>query len=343
MCKSIKNAFYSNLTFEKLLQAHQRAKQGKMNKVEVLKFELDLETNIMNLYRAIKNGKYHMGKYREFIIYEPKERIIKALPYVDRVVHQWYIQEFIKPFIVPRFINDSYACIEHRGTHKAIGKVQKYMRQMKRKYHHYYVLKCDIQKYFYSIDKDILFSIMKRNISDRKLLELTKIFIYDDNSTIGIPIGNYTSQFYANIYLNELDHYVKEKLHVKYYVRYMDDFIILVETKSEAKKLLEKIDDFLKTKLNLRLNKKTNYYPSKLGIDFCGYVIYETHIRIRKRCKNKIKKQIKEWNNLYLIGTIDYHKVLLCFNSFKGHIQHSNSYNLLNSLKEKLYFDITRI
>ena len=188
MCKSIKNNFYEKLTFQKLIEAHDRAKQGKMKKTGVLKFELDLETNIMNLYRAIKDGKYKMGKYREFTIYEPKERVIKVLPYIDRVVHQWYIEDFIKPFILKRFIQDTYACIDGRGTHKAIENVQKYMRIMRRKYGDYYVLKCDIKKYFYSIDKDILYNILKRNISDKKLLELTKIFIYDNDSKVGVPI-----------------------------------------------------------------------------------------------------------------------------------------------------------
>ena len=220
MCKSIKNQFDKKLTFEKLIEAHDRAKKGKANKKDVIKFEMDLETNIMNLYKNIKNNTYKMGEYRQFIVYEPKERIIKSLPYIDRIVHQWYIKEFIKPFIVPKFISSSFACLENKGTHKAVKTLQKYMR-IKKRSGDYYVLKCDIKKFFYSIDKRILFDIMKRYISDKKLLELTKKLIYD-NEDIGIPIGNYTSQFFANIYLNELDHYVKEKLKIKYYVRYMD-------------------------------------------------------------------------------------------------------------------------
>lgn len=133
MCKSIKKQFYNKLTYLKLLEAHDRAKQGKTNKKEVILFEMDLETNVMNLYRNLKNGKYKMGKYREFTIYEPKERIIKALPYVDRIVHQWYIEEFIKPFIVPKFVTSSFACLENKGTHAAVKTLQKYMRLMKKK------------------------------------------------------------------------------------------------------------------------------------------------------------------------------------------------------------------
>ena len=146
-----------------------------------------------------------MGKYRTFKIYEPKERVIRALPYVDRIVHQWYIHEFIKPYIVPRFINDSYACIEGRGTHKAVDKAQEYMRKMKNNYGAYYIVKCDISGFFYNIDKDVLYNILKRFIRDHKLLDITYEFIYNDGEEVGLPIGNYTSQFFANIYMNELD------------------------------------------------------------------------------------------------------------------------------------------
>lgn len=338
MCKSIKKKFYNNLTYFKLLEAHDRAKQGKTNKKEIILFKMDLETNLMNLYRKLKTGKYKMGKYREFTIYEPKERLIKALPYVDRIVHQWYIEEFIKPFIVPKFISTSFACIETKGTHAAVKKLQQYMRLMKRKNNSYYILKCDIKKYFYTINKNILFNIMQSYISDKKLLELTKLFIFDDENSKGIPIGNYTSQFFANIYLDKLDHFIKEKLRVKYYVRYMDDFILLLKNKEEAKQMLEEIKSFLTDKLDLELNKKTRYYPNKQGIDFCGYKIYETHIKIRKRSIKKIKNKIKIWNKQYAMNKLDFHNFLLCFNSFKGHIKHANCYNLYNKLVSTIDF-----
>ncbi len=338
MCKSIKKQFYNKLTYLKLLEAHDRAKQGKTNKKEVILFEMDLETNVMNLYRNLKNGTYKMGKYREFTIYEPKERIIKALPYVDRIVHQWYIEEFIKPFIVPKFVTSSFACLENKGTHAAVKTLQKYMRLMKKKNPDYYVLKCDIKKYFYTINKNILFNIMKSYISDKKLLQLTEIFIFDNNDVKGIPIGNYTSQFFANIYLDKLDHLIKDKLRVKYYVRYMDDFVLLLNNKEEAKQILKEITEFLEKKLDLELNKKTRYYPNKLGIDFCGYKIYDTHIKIRKRSIVKIKRKIKVWNNLYAQDKLDFHNFLLCFNSFKGHIKHGNCYNLYNKLVSTIDF-----
>lgn len=336
MSKTIKNVFDYKLNFENLLSAHYRASIGKQLKKEVILFEMDLETNIIRILKEIKSGSYKFSNYRTFIIYEPKERIIKSLPYKDRIVHQWYVEEFIKPYFLPRFINDTYACLDNRGTHKAVKTTQKYMNKMS-KNGKYFVLKCDIKKYFYSIDKNILYSILTKYISDNKLLEFTKI-ILDDKEEIGIPIGNYTSQFFANIYLNELDHYVKDVLKIKYYIRYMDDFILLVKTKYEAKNLKNNIEIFLKENLNLELNKKSKYFPNTLGINFCGYIIHEKYILIRKRSKKKIKKNIKKWNKLYENDLLDIKKVRLQFNSWVNHSRHANTYNLRIKLFNKILF-----
>ena len=337
MSKTIKKCFYQKLVFEKLLEAHYRASKNKRNKKEVIQYEMDLENNIINLMDNIKNKKYHIGKYREFKVYEPKERIIKSLPYRDRIVHQWYIEEFIKPYYMKRFIKDSYACIENKGTHKAVKTLQKYMRIMKRKYGSYYILKCDIKKYFYNINKDILFSILKRNMNDKELLNFTLILINSEDK-VGIPIGNYTSQYFANIYLNELDHYVKENLKVKYYIRYMDDFIMLIENKERARDIYHSIEYFLIKNLKLELNKKSKYYSNKLGCDFCGYIVYETHIKLRKRFKNKSKRKINKWNKLYLENELNIHDIQIRWNTMLAHASHANSYNFIISLQNKVYF-----
>ena len=180
MSKTIKNCFYKKLTFESILNAHIRASKGKKDKKELVLFEMDLETNLIKILDEIKNDNYKFGEYREFKVYEPKERIIKSLPYRDRIVHQWYIHEFIKPYFYTRFIKDSYACIENRGTHAGVITLQKYMRIMKRKYNNYYVLKCDIKKFFYNIDKSILINILSKTIKDKKLLSFTKIILNDN-------------------------------------------------------------------------------------------------------------------------------------------------------------------
>lgn len=199
MPKKIKNSFYDKLTFEKILLAHQRAKMHKAYKSEIIKFELNLENNLINIINQLKNGTYRLGNYFTFKVYEPKEREIKALPYRDRIVHQWYVEEFIKPYIIPRLINTTFACITDRGTHKAVDEVQKQMRIFKRNFGDFWVLKCDVKKFFYSINPCILFKIMQKYISDKKLLYLTQILIFNgpiDYNQVGIPIR----QLYKSIF-----------------------------------------------------------------------------------------------------------------------------------------------
>lgn len=189
MPKKIKNCFDKNLTFQKLLEAHLRAKNHKTYKKEVILFELNLENNITNLLNNIKNNKYRISNYFQFKVYEPKERIINALPYVDRIVHQRYVEEFIKPYIVPKFVNTTFACLKDKGTHKAVEEVQKQLRIYKKNYGDFWILKCDIKKFFYNIDPFILFKIMKKYISDKKLLAFTHLIIFDRRiNNVGIPI-----------------------------------------------------------------------------------------------------------------------------------------------------------
>ena len=191
MSKTIKKCFYKNLTFEKILQAHFRAKKNKTYKIEIINFELNLENNLINLINSIKNKTYKIGAYHAFKIYEPKERVIKALPYKDRIVHQWYVEEFIKPYILKRFIKNSYACLDEKGTHKAVIKVQQNMRDFYKKNGEFWILKCDIKKFFYNINPNILFNILKKYISDKELLNFTNLLIFQNrepDEKVGIPI-----------------------------------------------------------------------------------------------------------------------------------------------------------
>lgn len=341
MSKTIKRCFDEKLTYINLYNAYYRICKNRRNKSYILKFELDLESNLVNILDELKNGYYKPGKYHEFIIYEPKERLIKSLPFKDRIVHQWYIGEFIKPYILKRFIIDTYSCIDNRGTHKAVLKLQKYMQIMNRCNPNYYVLKCDISKYFYSINKNILYNIMKKYISDKKLLNLTKIIIFDDTKdTVGIPIGNYTSQYFANIYLNELDQYVKGELKIKYYIRYMDDFVMLVDNKEECRVIKRKIEVFLDTKLGLKLNNKSKYFPNSVGVDFCGYKIFNTHRLLRKNSKKKMVKKINKWNKQMANNEeVDLKKVEASINSWLAHSNKCNSYRLQKSVLSKIKFD----
>lgn len=331
MCKKIKNCFDKNLTFKKFLAAHNRARKHKIYKNEVIRFELNLENNLINLMNSIKNNTYHLGDYYSFKIFEPKERVINALPYKDRIVHQWYVEEFIKPYIVPTFISTSFACLKDRGTHKAVDMVQTQLRNFKRERKNFWILKCDIRKFFYNIDPIILFDILKKYIKDKKLLQFTHLLIFDkrqNSDKIGIPIGNYTSQFFANIYLNELDQYIKRILKIKYYTRYMDDFILLLNSKADCIKYKKLIEDFLGFKLHLKLNDKSRYYPQNMGVNFCGYRIFTTHRLLRVSSKKNIKRKIKHWNKQYKKNTLNLPRTMQSINSWRGHISHCNSYTL---------------
>ena len=341
MPKKIKNEFHKKLTFEKMLAAHQRARKHKTYKNEVIKYEFNLENNITNLIKNLGNRTYTMGTYFTFKVYEPKERLIQALPYKDRIVHQWYVEEFIKPHIVPKFINTTFACIENRGTHAATSEVQRQMRIFKRNYGDFWVLKCDIRRFFYSIDPYVLFEIMKKYISDPDLLWLTQILIFNgpvSTSKVGIPIGNYTSQFFANIYLNELDQYVRRTLKIKYYTRYMDDFILLFKTKKECIYYKKLIEEFLHKYLHLELNDKSRYYPYKMGVNFCGYRIFTTHSLLRLSSKKKIKRNVKKWNKQYHENCLNVPYALQSINSWLGHSSHCNSFKLQQKILKSCDF-----
>lgn len=340
MSKTIKNCFYKNLTFEKMIQAHQRAKQHKASKDEIIQFEFNLENNIVNIINSIKNHTYKSGNYYEFVIYEPKKRQIYSLPYKDRIVHQWYVEEFIKPYIIPRFIDTTFACLTNRGTHRAVDKVQSYLRKYDFKYGDFWILKCDIKGFFYNIDQNILYNIMTKYISDKALLDFTKIMVFNsiDQNHIGVPIGNLTSQYFANIYLNELDYYVKHIIKNETYVRYMDDFVLLYPTKEQAEIAKKQILDFVQDKLHLDLNSKSKYYPSKMGVNFCGYRIFPTHKLLRTNSKKKMKRNILNWNKLFDQGKLDIERAMLSINSWKGHISHCNSYTLEKKMLDSCKF-----
>ena len=214
--------------------------------------------------------------------------------------------------------------------------MQIYLKKADREYKDVWVLKCDISKFFFNIDCEILYKIIEKKIKDKDFLDFTKNILYSENETgISIPIGNYTSQFYANIYMNELDKYVKEVLKIKYIERYMDDFVLILKSKQEAKDILDKITVFLDINLHLKLNQKTAYFKASQGVNFCGYRIWKTHKLLRNQSKKKIKRKLKNFENLYKEDRIELDYILACINSWRGHASHCNSYNFQKKLFEE--------
>ena len=263
MAKTLRNEYYKCLTYKNLMNAHLQSRKGKGYRKEIILFNLKQEEYIMWLYRNLKEGTYKHGAYTVFYITEPKIRKIEKSKYIDRIVHRWYVNSFMEKYFIPQFINTSYACLKNKGMHKASLDLQRTMIKCKRKWNNYYILKMDVKKYFENINKNILYKILERKIKDPKVLWLTKEIIYSNEGETGLPIGNYTSQLFANVYLNELDQYIKHKLKCKYYFRYMDDGVILVKTKEEAREILGNIKKFLKETLKLELNSKTQIFKNK--------------------------------------------------------------------------------
>ena len=247
-------------------------------------------------------------------------------------MHRWVVDNFLEPAFVPQFISTSYACIKEKGMHKAAIYVQNSMKHCKHKWNEYYILKMDIAKYFDNINKNILLKILKRKIQDKDLLWLINKILYAQKREKGLEIGNYTSQMFANIYLNEIDQYIKQQLKVKYYCRYLDDSVLMVKTKKEAKEILEKIRIFLKQNLELDLNKKTQIFKSKQGVNFCGYKINEYRMKIRDKGKRKLKKKIKHLKNQIKQRNLTSKEAKKYLAGHMGYIKYANTNNLLNKL-----------
>lgn len=286
----------------------------------------------MYLYEQLKQENYKHGGYTEFYVTQPKLRRIEKSKYIDRIVHRWIVDNFLDEYFVKTFINTTYACIKNRGMHKACLDVQKAMKHCKRIWNNYYIIKMDLRKYFDSIDKNILYKIISKKIQDEKLLKVIKQIIYSTEGAKGQPIGNYTSQTFANIYLNEMDQYAKHILELKYWYRYMDDMIAIVRTKQEAIDKLTKIRKFLKEKLDLELNSKTQIFKSKQGVNFCGYKINEYRMKIRDKGKKKLKNKVKILTKKIKQGTITSQEAKMYLCGHLGYIKYANTKNLTDTL-----------
>ncbi len=336
MPKTYNNLWKKIIDFENIFLAFKEARKGKRYKNEVLEFSNDLESNLISIQNELIWDKWKPGRWREFFVYDPKKRLIQAPPFKDRVVHHALVR-IIEPLFERKFIYDSYACRAGKGTHKAMKRCVKFLRIIKRNHGKVYVLKADISKYFPSINRYILTQIIQRAIRCKKTLKLIEKIINIDNEPKGIPIGALTSQLFANIYLDKLDHFVKDFLGVKYYIRYMDDFVILFHDKNYLKELYIEINNFLELELNLKLNPKTNIFSYKQGINFCGYRIWPTHILPRKRNIKKMRKRLKYLSKLYRKREITLNEFKSSLMSYLGYLKHCNSYRTLKSILNEIY------
>lgn len=271
-------SFEDAFSLQNLIGAYCRARRGKQTREEVTRFGWNLERNLLALRSELLVGTYTHGPYRKFIVSDSKRREIQAAPFRDRVVHQAMVAA-LDPVFEKRFVFDSYACRRGKGTHAGIKRFERYARVS------HYALTMDISKYFASIDHDILFSLLSRKIRDERMLALCRIVIESSEETPGrgIPIGNLTSQLFANVYLDELDQYIKHELRVRRYVRYMDDFVLLHDDKLYLHELKRRITEFLAARLRLTVHpKKAQIAPTHCGIGFLGFHVFPHHRLLRK-------------------------------------------------------------
>lgn len=348
--KTHKHIFEEIVDFQNLYAAYLEARRNKRYRTDVLVFTKHLERNLITIQQKLIDGTYEVGKYRQFYVYEPKKRLIMALPFSDRVV-QWAIYLKLNPIYDKGFIEDSFGCRNGKGTHNAANRLQYWLKQISRHCKEtgdkYYYLKLDVKKFFYRVDHDILMSILRRKINDNKLMELLEKIINgkipfgipfdyagDDYPManrlydIGMPIGNLTSQLFANIYLNELDQYCKHILKCHYYIRYMDDIIILDNDKNRLHMLRERIECFINNELKLHLNNKTAIRPVDLGIDFVGFQMWATHRFLKKKSALKIKRDFTRMKIAYANNKIDLDDIKPSVQSYLGIMKHANTYNM---------------
>lgn len=315
--------FEKIVTFENLLLAAKKAMRGKKLKAPVAKFYFHLEKEVIRLERELSAGTYCPGPFHQFEIHEPKLRTIHSSVFSDRVVHN-AICNVIEPIFERRLIADSYACRHGKGTHSAVKRVQEFSRRYD------YFLKCDVKKYFESIDHVALKMLLRRLFKDRRLLSLLDLIIDHQPPSAphgkGIPIGNLTSQHFANFYLGELDHFIKERLGRHGYVRYMDDFICFAHTKEELHETLFQIREFLEHKLRLQLKEKVvRIAPVTEGVPFLGFRIFRETIRLQRANLVRVRRKIRERENQYQRGIISDVELVQSVNSMIAHMAHANS------------------
>jgi retron-type reverse transcriptase len=295
----------------------------------------NLEANLLSLQQELIEGSYRTSEYATFTVYEPKERLIFKLPFKDRIVH-WAIMLIVEPIWVPVFTRDTYACIKGRGIHPLLSKLRHDLASDPAGT--VYCLKIDVRKFYPTIDHEIMKQVVRRKIKDKRLLMLLDEII--DSTESGVPIGNYLSQFFANLYLAELDHLVKEQMGVRYYYRFADDIVLLSPTKAELHGQLVTINDYLNTTRNLKIKKNFQIFPvSSRGINYVGYITYHTHCLARKENKKKLARQVASLRKQNFTNE----EIRIRAASRLGFMVHCDSIHFLKTIDMKTFSEITNV
>ena len=294
---SFTHSYQDIISVENLLGAWQEFLRGKRKKHDVQEFGHNLMDNVLDLHRGLKNKSYIHGSYYAFNISDPKPRNIHKAIVRDRLLHH-AIYRKLYPYFDKKFIHDSYSCRIGKGTHKAIKRFRAFSAEVSQNHNKTcWVLKCDIRKFFASIDQNILMDIAARDINDQDTISLIDGIVRSFNAGTtgkGLPLGNLTSQLLVNIYMNEFDQFVKHKLKTKYYIRYADDFVFFAQNKAKLESLIPQITYFLESKLSLSLHpRKVQIKTIASGVDFLGWVHFTDHTVLRTTAKRKMFREIK--------------------------------------------------
>ena len=349
---TLDNVFPLITSFPWLENAYRHARKQKRYRDEVLAFSNNLDANLLRIQEELRAGTFRFGPYRRHWVYVPKKRLVMALPFDSRIV-QWAIYLLLNPFFDRLMIEDSYACRIGKGSLAAAKRLQYWMREAEGKQERWYALKLDISKYFYRVDHEILLRLLAERIRDDRLMELLETIINCDGERfglprftgpeeldpdewlpdIGMPIGNLTSQLFANIYLNELDQYAKHRLKIHRYDRYMDDVTTIATDKQTAHGWHQEIGGFLSDRLHLDLNGKTIVRPVD-RLEFVGYIVTARNLKLRKQTTRRIKSAFRGICKRHFAGEMTREEFDRRVASYKGMIQYCEADNLRHRLNE---------
>ncbi len=362
---------YSHMCdFDALYRAHKKARSCKRGKKPVVKFEFDLCFHLQELAHELSSKKYKISGYHRFTVFEPKRRQIQSLLYRDRVVQHVICDDYIADYFSKRAIYDNAACRVGKGQVFALNRVKKFLRSHFNQYGaDGYFLKCDILKYFPSLSHEVIKKRFSPCFSDPDMRELFN-YIIDSHQTStdfldkygiprthmadngygkikefpiirGVPIGNQTSQIIGMYYLDPIDRLIKEKLHIKYYSRYMDDFLLIHPDKEYLKHCLVEIKKMLENELHLKLNDKTQIAPLKNGIPYLGWHLYLLHdgkilMKVRKSTLKRFKSRVKFINKYHNTPVIDKYRISCILNSYRGYLSMGNCFRSYQSIVSKV-------
>ena len=363
--KSIKNIKERVTDFGNLRDAYFHARRSKRFRNEVLEFSANLEDNLHDLQKALRDQTYVPGPYKKKVIHDPVDRLIMWQAFIHRVV-QWAVYQVINPEFVRGYIEDSYACIKGRGSDAAAQRLFYFMQQAGRKdqravrdekgrpLSRHYVMKLDTSKFFYRIDHQVSLDLIGKKCNyDPWIMWLMDLFVNAPGEKFGFPpgkgvkdvspdemladrglaVGSLLNQMLANVNQNEVDHYAKRELRIHYYVRYMDDIVILSDSKAQLHEWKEKIERFMQERLKLELNpKKCFIEPISRGIDFCQYRVFPDHIKLKKATALRMKRNLKRIQHLYATGEITLERAQKAVNSYMGLLSHCDSYQLKRAI-----------